>query len=81
MKHIKDEAAVVALLKEHEEYLYVLLKRQQGALERNAHRYKQESEYLRLAEHNRVFNLIKLLLRMDPETLPDHETFGDNRSF
>ena len=81
MDHLHDESAIVALLKEHEEYIYVLLKRQQGALERNAHRYKQESEYNRLAEHNRVFNLIKLLLRMDPEALPDHETFGDNRSF
>ena len=78
----KDIQALVALLKEHEHTVYHIFKQRQQKLERNCWRYKQESEYHRLTEHNRCFNLIKLLLRMDSKQLEQYtETFDDTRSF
>jgi len=78
----KDCNAIVALLKEHEHTIYRMFKRRQQQLERNCHRYKQESEYVRLTEHNRCFNLIMLLMDMDADKLDQYrEEFDDTRSF
>ena len=77
----KDVYAIIALLKEHEETIYQLLEKERKHLNFCCYRYKQESEYNRYIEHNRVYNLIKLLLKMDPDKLNDRPTFDDTRTF